>query len=596
KTAKSEGDQGAKTIAQSFKDAFRKSATGQNFIDFRGLLAQARAQRTPLREVFAGVALDAGRDLRSAIGTAIQTGGQRGLSFLKGAFSGFASAGKSILQGIFVGIGIGIFQSAVRGISDLINAIPDLIQKGREYGNVVDQISDATGASATASSKLAGTLVYLGAPIGSIVNLLGQMSRNLEENEDRLNAAGVVTRDNSGALLNQVQILENARQAFSRWGDGTAKAAIIAREFGRGGLQVLVDYLKLTDEQAQAVTEDLQAQGLIISESQRNMAETAQREGNRFQNALTGLGVTLFNVVGPQITAFFSNLSDTITAHATEISNAISQAVSFILGLVSSLTGIGASLDSFSGGIARGNATVSPYSAKLLQLNVELADLDAKQKKATGSSDAQRKAIDRQIDAVEREIAVLKRQETAQDTVFRRAIAGLQRVYQLRLDALDLAEQERANLERQRDLNDQLNEAQLALAEAQRGKPSDGGQRVVDAEQVAAALARVAEIERDQVEAARKAAVDGQRASLEATRDYIASIEKLLEDADNKRAALNTLKRREDVLEARRAAQLAAGDTTGAADTAARIEAIKTAETRAQEQIRNETRESALNR
>jgi hypothetical protein len=595
KTAKTEGDAGAKSIGQSFKEAFRKSASAENLLNFRGLIDQARNQRTPLREVFAGVALDAGRDLRTAITSGIQIAGQRGASFLKQTFGGIASAAKSVLQGVFIGIGFAAFQAATRAISDLIHLIPDLITRGREYGIVVDQIGDATGASAEASSRLAGTLVYLGAPIGSIVNLLGQMSRNLDENEDRLNAAGVATRENSGALLNQVQILENARQAFSRYGDGTAKAALIAREFGRGGLQVLVDYLKLTDEQARQVTADLEAQGLIISESQRNMAETAQREGNRFQNALTGLGQTLFTVIGPQITAFFSNLSDTITAHATEIATAISSVVSFILGMVSSLTGVSTGLDSFSGGIARGNRVVSPYSAQLLQLNVELADLNDKQKAATNSTDAQRKAIDRQIDAVQREITVLQRQEKAQDTLFRRAISGLSRVYQLRLDALDLAERERENLERQRDLNERLNEAQLALAEAQRGEPQ-GGQRVVDAEAVADAMQQVTDIQQQQAENARKIETDQQRASLEATQAYIESIGELLEKAENKRAALNTLRRRRSVLEERLAAQEAAGDTEGATDTRARIEAIATAEVRAQEQIRNQAKEDSLQR
>jgi hypothetical protein len=242
------------------------------------------------------------------------------------------------------------------------------------------------------------------------------------------------------------------------------------------------------------------------------------------------------------------------------------------------------------------NASLSPYSARLIQARLELGKLELQQEKTTDGTDAQRKAITAQIKVIEREIEVLKRQERAQDTVFKRTIAGLSRVYQLRLDNLDLAERERENLERQRDLNDQLNQAQIDLQDALRGKVKDGGQTAVDAEDVSKAMARIAEIQRDQADLARQTEVDAQRKSLESTRDYIDSIADLLEKAENKRAALNTLRRREDVLEARRQAQLAAGDTGGAEDTTAKIEALKTAQVRAEEQIRNGDRESVLDR
>jgi hypothetical protein len=536
-----------------------------------------------------------GGDLKRTFSAGVTSALHGSLNGIKGVLGGIKGLASDIFKGFSIGLGIGSFQALGRVLSDLVNVIPDLIQRGRDYGRTVDDIADATGGSTEQASKFTSTLLFLGQTTGGVINMIGQMSRNLGEQEPILNKLGIATRDVNGVFFNQLQILENARQAMSTWGRGTVQADQIAREFGRGGLRTLVDYLQLTDEQFEKITEDARRSGLILTDAQRDLGESMIREEARFQNALTGLGQTIFTVVGPQIRAFFSNLSDWIQSHVTEISNAISNAISFIMGLVAALTGVSTSLDSFSGSIQAGNAILSPYGTQLIQLRLELGELELQKKSTAGATDALRESITRQIQAIEDEIEVLRRQEKAQDTVFRRAIAGFARVYQLRLDALALAERERENLERQRDLNEQLNEAQLRLIEAQRGEIK-AGKVVVDAEDVASAMKQIADIQHRQEEAARDEQIAGQKASLEATRDYIESIGQLLEDAENKRAALNTLRRREDVLNARLQDQIAAGDIEGAADTQARLEAIKTAIVRAEEQARSQEREDSLER
>lgn len=87
-----------------------------------------------------------------------------GQSFKKGLPGALSSFGTGIAQGMG--------QEAWRGISGAINdvatAIPDLVERGKQWGLLVDDIADVTGATAQASSILAGSLTALGIPTAGL--------------------------------------------------------------------------------------------------------------------------------------------------------------------------------------------------------------------------------------------------------------------------------------------------------------------------------------------------------------------------------------------------------------------------------------------
>lgn len=589
---KSLGD--AKTEAMSLGKQLRQAFTDPASFGGRSKLAGLVSDLKLGRSVTASLKTAAqglGQTLKGVTANALHAS----LNGVKNVLGGLKGALKEVAKGFGLGAGIASFQALGRVIGDIVGFIPDLVDKARDYAMTVRTIQIATGATVEESSRFAATLDYLGGRTTKLSNLFAQMSRNLDTATPQLNALGVTTHKTNGAILSQIEILENARHAFQLFGDGTAKADAIARAFGEEGLATFVEYLRLTDEQIRIIAKDAEESGQIISAAQIKAALITERESNRIEMALRGIGIALLTTVGPQISAFLSNLTKWVQENMAAISKAIGEVVSFILGLVGSLVGVTDGMASFTSSLLGSQKAVNPYNADLASLRSQLAQLGDENTNAAGSTDALRDSIQAQIKVVERQIEVLKRQEKAQDTVFRRAIAGLARVYQLRLDNLDLMERERQILADQHDLNEQLNEAVLDLSRAQRGKMVDG-QRVIDAQDVSDAMARIADIQGRQAEAAHDLEVAGQRKSLENTRDYIESIGELLENAENKRAALNTLRRREDVLNARLQDQLASGDTAGAAETQARLEAIKTAQIRAQEMIRNENAERALDR
>jgi hypothetical protein len=582
KAAKSEGDAAAKTAGLSFKEALGSG--------FRGLTQDLRQSKTPLADIrkeLGGI----GSAMKTAFSSSAHRAFNAGLGVVKASLNGIKGLIGTIGKGFALGMGFTGFQMLGRAIADAFHAIPDLITKGREYIRVVDDVADATGATAEQTSKFVGTLKYLGVPINGLINMIGQASRNLKLMEPRLQALGIVTEDSNGLMLNQIEILDNARKAMHEWGLGSKKADIIAREFGRGGLKTLVDYLNLTDEQFAKIVEDLRSQGLIVTEEQRNMAEAAVREGARFENAWTGLGVHLFTAVGPTIMAFMSDVTDWIKSHVEEIKIAISEAISFLGGLVSSLLGMDGALGSFSETIESMNQVYNPYSAGINELIDEITLLDQKHKTANTTVADGRRVYEAQIKVVDKEVKALDALVKAEDRVFAARLKGIKSIIDEKLAMMDAAEAARELASQQLSLNEQLNEAQIALAEAQRGEKGK-----VDADAVAKAMEDVVATQRAIAELAKEQDVAAQRKTLTDAQDYIDGIVKLVEDAEDRKAAAKELGSKRTELNAALALAKQKGDAEQVALLTAEFEAVQTGIEQVNARLRTDAEREALDR
>lgn len=598
-SALKEAEANTASVASRIKAQFTGVFEGMKAGRF-GMLAQdlvtPLGKSVTLSQALKGYWQDLKTDVRSLSARTFEVSIGAAKNALGGLLSSAKSLGSYLGKGFLIGAGIGSFYTLIGAIRDLAGAIPSLIDRGKQWGMVVDDIADATGATAQESSKLAAALSYLGAPASSIVSMLGQIAQKLPTMESQLNAVGAATRDSNGVMLNQVQILQNMRTALSGYADGAQKAAII-QDLARSGLKVFADFMQLSDSAWSKLVEDWQAQGLILSESQRQAAEDAQREANRLQNAWTGLGATLFRTVGPQITGFFSWLSDTVTANAQSIANALSQVISFVIGLAQGLVGATGNLGSFSASIREQAPAASSAEMELATLTGTLGDLEQKQKDGTGSTEALTDAFGAQIEAVDAQTEAVKRLESAQSTLFERALRGITRELDARLALLDAQREELALARQQQDTARDLRDAQEALADAQlraqeARAPGDNG--IVDADKlrdaeraVRDAEERIAQIRlraQDEDLARQQAA---QQKGIDAAKQYVEDVAKLVDDATNRSALANTLKKRETALEAQLTAAKAKGDAEEIANVTARLEAVRTAEQRNQQAIRN---------
>jgi hypothetical protein len=276
-----------------------------------------------------------------------------------GGLSGSAGKVHSVLQGLGQGVGQEIFRTLQRGVQDLAAVIPDMIDRGLKFSDLVDELGDATGAAAEDTSRLIGTYQLLGVSTDNLGTRMGMLSKVVVNNEATVNAYGIATRDASGHLLNQVQIVENARSALSKYADGTTKAAVMTKLFGRAGLD-MADYLSLSDKQVNLISADLKAMGAILSSDTAKKAEAAQIELRRFDLVMQGLANQIVANVLPAIISAANGLANWVRDNGREIAQFAAQAVNFVLGMVSALTGASFTTESFSDNLgevsAAGNA------------------------------------------------------------------------------------------------------------------------------------------------------------------------------------------------------------------------------------------------
>jgi hypothetical protein len=592
KTAKTEGDTAAKTLGQRFRDALGKAPAGGYLAGLKQDLELGRSKTLILR--------DAASALKQTLGSLSVKGLHTGLNGIRNVLGTLKTAAGEVFRGLLMGAGIAMFQDLTRVISDLVHVIPNLISKGQAYALEIHKITAATGASTESASRMVATLSFLGDTAGNMSTIFSQLARNLPDNEKALNRLGVTTRDTNGGFLDAITIIDNVRSTLSKTSDGFAKMTQVIELFGgRGALGKLAEYFQLTDAQMAILTKHFQETGQILSAEQVRIAEDAQREWNNIQGILTGMGSTLMTIVGPQIIAFFSMVAGVIMENAKAIETAIGNALQFIFGLISGLAGWSGTVQTLTGSLGNLDGTTSANAISINNLQTELAGLQEADKKAASATkaaavveaartkaakaaadaieaiQAQTKAatdaIEAQTKAVDKQAEALKDLVKAQDEVYAARLKNIRSLIDERLASLDAAEAARELAGQQRDLNEKLNEAQIALAEAQQGK---GGK--VDAEAVSSAMAQVADVQRQQADLAHQQEIAGQRESLTNAQDYIDNIAEIMKEGEDRKAVAETLGLKQRALEAALAAAQERKDEEATAILTAELQAVKT--------------------
>jgi hypothetical protein len=493
--------------------------------------------------------------------------------------------------GIFAGAGIEVGRQALNGLEDaignVINAIPDMIQKGQEFAVTVHDIEEATGGGAVEASHFAGAIQYVNGSVEGLGPKLKAFTEAIHNNEATFKTWGITTKDASGAWLNTLDILENTREMFStKLPAGVSKSDMAIKLFGRTGLDFL-DFLGLTNGQVAALNQTLDAAGYTLSDT--SGAEAAKREWNLFDMVLQGLDNTLTVQLLPTIREVLATATGIIVANGKQIVAVLTDITQSVLGFITSLLGLGgavpfqATLDSLAGSVGDVTLSKEQWAAANGRLIPTIDKAAAATKAATTAIDNEIKSIDKQIDRS-------KAADTAAANVFTHTMTRLGAVYQAQLDALDLQERTDAAAQRAHDLNERLNQAQLDLAKAQAG---DKG--VVDAGAVSDAMKAVADVRAEQAQAALQQQRDAQRASLQSTKDFIAEQATLAGDTTvTQTTKVKTFTQREGTLTGAIDVAKAKGDAATVADLTARLEAVRTAKARVEQANRAMDRQAEL--
>ena len=601
KKAKSEGDAAAKTLGRTFKQALtglpKDLLVGIHSMTLKSLSEDAKHLGTALKNAFTTAP--------HKVFTASLNGVKKTLGTLK-------SAAGDVFKGMAMGAGIAAFQDLTRVVSDLMHMIPDLISQGKDYGQMVADIVHATGASGEDASTLAASIKFLDpGEVKNLVQLTAQFSKNVLGSSIEagkltpviqllkkaaglsVDYAGNILKAN-GELANQVEALDLIRSAISKNADGISKLRIEAMMQGRGGPKVFLDYFRLTDADMVKLKADWQAQGLIITTEQAKLAEDTNREMRRLGNSITGVGMQIFNALAPELNRIISTIADFITSNLNNIKNFVASAASAVLGFVGELMGVTDQMQAFTAGIGGVAPAISAAAQAGALAQSQLDELDAEwlaTGKAAAAAEESAGAATRDTSkAIDDQIAAVQRLDAAQEKVYQREAKRLADIYGAQLLSLDADEKALDAARAKEDLALQLLGAQEDLRRAQTAGP--GGTIDLDAQREA--RAKILAIEAEQREATRVADLAAKRKALEDVKAYIESIATLESASENKKALAKNLATRKAALEAQRVAALAAGDTTGAEQIAARIAAITAAEERTQAAIHNAAKQTAL--
>ena len=496
-------------------------------------------------------------------------------------------------KGMAIGAGIAAFGAITGAIDKVANAIPNLIAQGQAYSLSVHDIQEVTGASAAQASIFAGTLMALGIPTGNLNANFRILSTQVAANSAVFKSNGIAIADAAGHQLNILTIIDNVRAKLSTMTDAASRNALATKLLGRSGLE-LIDYLKLADPQVQMLTQRLVDFGLVLSQDTVDAAKKSIYEQKQLDLAFTGLGVTLFTVVGPIIRTVMSQISGWVATNGQTIKETISTIAAAISGLIGGLTGWDMSgVNDFSTALMGAGGAVSATK----QLNDDLGTAtktrdDAKTAlaKLTAATHADTTAVDANIASVEKQITAIDTRETAQETAYTKSMGRLGDELQAQLDLLDAQDKAAALAQRDRDLQITLAAAYEDLRKARDttgGKTIDRAAELKAQQDIAAAQGQIAANVVADAEAKR-------RLDIENTKKYVESVVALEKDATNRTALAVTLGKRQTSLEASLAAAKQRGDLTAVADITTKLEAVKTTETRNQAAIRNAGQKTEL--
>lgn len=610
KTAKMEGEAAADSIGARMKDAFAKSWKATGGVDRFGIASEMTRLNVGQRAL---AAMKVGvQGVGSAMKNIPTAAFNAGLNLAHKTLNGIKGAIGQIAKGFAIGIGFTGVQMLGRALADLVGVIPNLINRGREFGQVVADVSQVTGITGERASEFVGILKLMDAPMQNIVQLLAQFQRNVQTPAVKKAFAeiGISITDMNGATKDAITLLYESREAIERLGVSTVTVGNIQRAFGRGGIKVFDDLIRMPKDAFQQLQQQVVDSGLIMSAAQAQLAENMKWSGRQIELSLTGIGVALYEALGPGINAFLSALSDWINQNRDAIAGFFTDVAAAIMGFVAALLGADLAVRGFADSLDSTIKTLSPLQADLEANANSINELDANwdglvdsEQDATKAAGSNAAAIASQTKAIDRQIKALDALDARQEKVYRNALRRLGDELDAQLAVLDAEERRRALADRDRQLTEDLrearealNDAEIALAAAQAG---DRGK--VDAEEVASQMQAVVEAQRAIEEAQRAIsdeaidrASDARRAEIEAVKEYIGAIDDIINNALTQTSALNTLKSEAQRLRDEQASARAAGDTTRVADIQAELDALKAAEVRVTQEIANEKKKTEL--
>lgn len=176
----------------------------------------------------------------------------------------------------------------------------EVIKEANEFVEASFKMSEVLGITTEKATEQAVGLRLVGMEAERYTGLLQRMTLQVRNNEARLNALGVSTRDTSGEFKDSQVIMQSALKTLDSYKAGTDRNLVATELFGRNWASVL-PLLRLNDEMMKKAAKDTEELGLAVS-------KTAVEDMHKFQVStaevslvLEGVGKVIYEQMLPRL-------------------------------------------------------------------------------------------------------------------------------------------------------------------------------------------------------------------------------------------------------------------------------------------------------
>ena len=214
-----------------------------------------------------GVYVKFGGDASGAI-TAAQDAAdavKKSIDGMKGTFESLGGVMEAV-QGPFLAISAILAGGAI---------FTEAINETAAYSGEVRKLTNIFGITAENASKLAVELKLVGISTEEYTGMAMKLDRQLKNNESGINQMGVATRDSSGALLSQQDIMKNAASVLSGYKAGTDRNEAALYLFGKGAEEAS-KLLKMNNESHERAAALATQLGLVLTNESQSSVKKYQ--------------------------------------------------------------------------------------------------------------------------------------------------------------------------------------------------------------------------------------------------------------------------------------------------------------------------------
>ena len=237
---------------------------------------------------------------------------------------------------------LGSLGSAFSGLGEIVGVFTAIMAGGAAFKHMVDganeeaaavkKLQNVFGLAASEANNLSLQLQLAGISTDDYTSMAFKLDKQVKKNEDGLKALGVQTRDSSGHLLSQKELMDSSVKTMMEYKAGTDRNEVAMALFGKSAQEVF-QLQKLNNAVAQEAI-DLQKLGIGPTQESLNQSiayKASMREAGVLLEAFS-------NTVGEAVIPALTSIANAFIAICKDIFPIFKAAVE-IIGMVFSLFG-----------------------------------------------------------------------------------------------------------------------------------------------------------------------------------------------------------------------------------------------------------------